>query len=52
MMFNYDIQNAIVAFVDSIRPMGDAQAALYESILSQFANAASGFLTSIGYPPR
>ena len=51
-MFNYDLQNAIAAFVDSIRPMGDAQASLYESILSQFANAASAFLTSIGLPPR
>ena len=49
---NFQLQYAIAAFVDSIRPMGDAQAALYNSVLSGFAMTVSNFLTSIGLPPR
>ncbi|MGW5270144.1 hypothetical protein ACWEQ4_16085 [Rhodococcus sp. NPDC003994] len=52
MIFNYDLQNAIVAFVDSLRPTADLQREIYLNAVSGFATTVSNFLTSIGYPPR
>lgn len=49
---NYDIQNAIVAFVDSLRPTADLQREIYLNTVGDFAMLVSNFLTSIGFPPR
>ena len=50
-MYNWDLQNAIAAFVESLRPTGDLQHDLYVGVLDGFANVASGVLTLLGFPP-
>lgn len=50
-MYNWDLQNLIAAFVDSLRPSGQAQADLYMSVLHGFADLQSQLLTMLGYPP-
>lgn len=49
---NFDLQNAIVAFVDSLRPTADIQRQIYLDAVGGFAATVSNFLTSIGFPPR
>lgn len=50
-MYNWVVQDAIVAFVDSLKPQFGAQADLYQYVLGQIAMGASNLLTSLGYPP-
>lgn len=50
-MYNWDVQNAIAAFVDSLRPMWPAQRELYYHTLYGFADMQSHLLTLLGYPP-
>jgi hypothetical protein len=50
-MYNWDLQKAIAAFVDWLRPTGDLQNQLYVGVLHAFAGAASGLLTLLGFPP-
>lgn len=50
-MYNWDVQNAIVAFVDSQKPYFEYQHELYYSSLYAFVDFTSHFLASIGYPP-
>lgn len=50
-MYNWSVQNAIVAFVDSLEPQFGAQADLYQYVLGQIATGASNLLTALGYPP-
>lgn len=49
---NFDLQNAVVAFVDSLRGTADIQRQIYLDVVGGFASTVSNFLTSIGYPPR
>ncbi|MBA4858147.1 hypothetical protein [Nocardia farcinica] len=49
-MYNWDLQNAIVAFVDSLRPSAQ-QHELYMSVLYAFVDMQSHLLTLLGYPP-
>lgn len=50
-MYNFDLQNAIAAFVDSLRPTADLQHQIYVSALHAFVDLQSGLLTLLGYPP-
>ncbi|GAB2658967.1 hypothetical protein ABI214_06130 [Prescottella soli] len=50
-MYNWDVQNAIVAFVDSLRPMSQYYRDLYFGSLYSFADQQSELLTMLGYPP-
>ncbi|MDV7245733.1 MULTISPECIES: hypothetical protein [Rhodococcus] len=50
-MYNWDVQNAIVAFVDTLKPSWPAQRELYYSVLYGFADMQSHLLTLLGYPP-
>lgn len=50
-MYNWVVQDAIVAFVDSLKPQFGAQSDLYQYVLGQIAMGASNLLTSLGYPP-
>ncbi|WP_165497172.1 hypothetical protein [Rhodococcus sp. ABRD24] len=50
-MYNWDVQNAIVAFVDSLRPMAPYYRDLYIGSLHAFADHQSELLTMLGYPP-
>ncbi|NLU83839.1 hypothetical protein [Rhodococcus sp. HNM0569] len=50
-MFNWDVQNAIVAFVDTQRPFFAQQHEMYYSALYHFADTQSHLLTLLGYPP-
>ena len=50
-MYNWDVQNAIVAFVDTLRPSWPAHPDLYYSVLYGFADMQSHLLTLLGYPP-
>ncbi|ANS26907.1 hypothetical protein ACVH9Z_23170 [Rhodococcus opacus] len=50
-MYNWDVQNAIVAFVETLRPSWPAQHDLYYSVLYGFADMQSHLLTLLGYPP-
>ncbi|WP_127914886.1 hypothetical protein [Prescottella agglutinans] len=50
-MYNWDVQNAIVAFVDSLRPMSQFYRDLYYGSLYSFADHQSELLTMLGYPP-
>lgn len=50
-MYNWDLQNAIVAFVESQRPYWPAQHELYLSVLHGFVDLQSQLLTMLGYPP-
>ncbi|EOM76137.1 hypothetical protein [Rhodococcus rhodnii] len=51
-MYNWELQNAIVAFVDMLRPSFPQQAELYQDGLHSFATFASDMLTMMGYSPR
>ncbi|MEV6278154.1 hypothetical protein [Nocardia sp. NPDC051832] len=50
-MYNWDLQNAIAAFVDSLRPYGPAQHELYMHALYTFVDMQSHLLTLLGFPP-
>ncbi|MFD4367928.1 hypothetical protein [Rhodococcus sp. NPDC058521] len=50
-MYNWDVQNAIVAFVDLFRPTWPQQHELYYNALYGFADMQSHLLTLMGYPP-
>jgi len=50
-VYNWDLQNAIVAFVDSLRPSAQQQHELYMSVLYAFVDMQSHLLTLLGYPP-
>lgn len=50
-MYNWDVQNQIVAFVDSLRPMADYYHDLYYGALHAFADQVSMLWTMLGYPP-
>ncbi|WP_185981548.1 hypothetical protein [Skermania sp. ID1734] len=49
--YNWDLQNAIAAFVDSLRPSAQYQHDLYISVLHGFVQLNSQLLTMLGYPP-
>jgi hypothetical protein len=51
-MYNWDLQNAIAAFVDSLRPSAELQSDLYLALLHAFAHTNSALLTLLGFPPR
>lgn len=50
-MYNWSVQNVIVAFVDTMRPHWPEQRALYYDVLYSFADMQSHLLTLMGYPP-
>ncbi|TQM30732.1 UBA-like protein [Nocardia bhagyanarayanae] len=50
-VYNWDLQNAISAFVDSLRPGAEHQHELYMSVLYAFVDMQSHLLTLLGYPP-
>lgn len=50
-MYNFDLQNMIAAWIDSMRPMGPAQHDLYLNVLYTFVDMQSHLLTLLGYPP-
>lgn len=50
-MYNWELQNAITAFVDSLRPMAPYFRDLYIGSLHAFAHQMSDLLTAMGYPP-
>ncbi|MGC0362957.1 hypothetical protein ABH922_000941 [Rhodococcus sp. 27YEA15] len=50
-MFNWDVQNQIVAFVDSLRPMAGFYRDAYYGSLYSFADQQSMLLTLLGFPP-
>ncbi|MGB3770002.1 MAG: hypothetical protein WBF79_05340 [Rhodococcus sp. (in: high G+C Gram-positive bacteria)] len=49
---NFELQNAIAAFVDSLRGTADIQREIYLNSVGSFATFVSNYLTSIGFPPR
>ncbi|MDJ0392303.1 hypothetical protein QMK17_03015 [Rhodococcus sp. G-MC3] len=50
-MYNWIVQDAIVAFVNSLMPDFPRQEMLYQNGLTDLASALSSLLTSLGYPP-
>ncbi|MEV6431242.1 hypothetical protein [Nocardia sp. NPDC051463] len=50
-MYNWDLQNAIAGFVDSLRPGAQHQHDLYMSVLYAFVDMQSHLLTLLGFPP-
>jgi len=50
-MYNWSVQNQIVAFVDSLRPYADRIQEDYYHALYAFADQQSALLTMFGYPP-
>ncbi|MBF6474752.1 MULTISPECIES: hypothetical protein [Nocardia] len=50
-MYNWELQSAIAAFVDSMRPHWQEQHDLYMTVLYAFADMQSHLLTLLGYPP-
>ncbi|WP_433731918.1 hypothetical protein ACQP0C_07655 [Nocardia sp. CA-129566] len=50
-MYNWDLQNAIAAFVDSLRPGAQQQHDIYMSALYAFVDMQSHLLTLLGFPP-
>lgn len=50
-MYNWDLQNAIAALVDALRPTGDLQHQLYLMALHGFVDLQSALLTLLGFPP-
>ncbi|GCB57597.1 hypothetical protein HND25_23785 [Rhodococcus erythropolis] len=50
-MYNWDLQNQIVAFVDSLRPMAGYYHDMYYGSLYAFADQQSHLLTLLGFPP-
>ncbi|MBL1076076.1 hypothetical protein JK358_16885 [Nocardia sp. 2] len=49
--YNWDLQNAIAAFVESQRPNFQAQHELYLHGLYAFVDMQSHLLTLLGFPP-
>ncbi|WP_198162486.1 hypothetical protein [Rhodococcus sp. p52] len=50
-MYNWSVQNQIVAFVESLRPYADEIRADYWHALYSFADQQSALLTMLGSPP-
>lgn len=50
-MYNWIVQDAIVAFVESLRPDFPHHEMLYQAGLTDLASALSHLLTTLGYPP-
>lgn len=50
-MYNWSVQNQIVAFVDSLRPYSDQIRTGYYDALYAFVDHQSHLLTMLGYPP-
>lgn len=50
-MYDWSVQNQIVAFVDSLRPYADEIREGYYHALYGFADQQSHLLTLLGYPP-
>ncbi|WP_169811480.1 hypothetical protein [Nocardia harenae] len=50
-MYNWDLQNAIAAFVDTLRPNGAQQHEMYMSALYAFVDMQSHLLELLGFPP-
>jgi hypothetical protein len=50
-MYNWSVQNAIVAFVDSLRPHSEQHHEMYMNALYNFVDMQSHLLTLLGYPP-
>ncbi|MBP1160074.1 hypothetical protein ABIC28_002450 [Rhodococcus sp. PvR044] len=50
-MYNWSVQNAIVAFVDSLRPYSEQHHEMYMNALYNFVDMQSHLLTLLGYPP-
>ncbi|GAA5088410.1 MULTISPECIES: hypothetical protein [Nocardia] len=50
-MYNWSVQDAIVAFVDSMKPNWQAQHELYLRVLYGFVDMQSHLLTLLGFPP-
>ena len=50
-MYNWIVQDAIVAFVNSLKPDFPRQEMLYQHGLTDLASALSNLLTALGYPP-
>lgn len=50
-MYNWSLQNAISAFVESQKPHWPAQHDLYLSVLHGFVDMTSHALTLLGMPP-
>ncbi|MEE2034528.1 hypothetical protein [Rhodococcus chondri] len=50
-MYDWSVQNQIVAFVDSLRPYAGEIREGYYSALYAFADQQSHLLTMLGYPP-
>lgn len=48
---NWDLQNSIVAFVDSLRPNAPLYHDMYMNGLYSFVDMQSHLLTMLGYPP-
>lgn len=48
---NWSVQNAIVAFVDSMKPNWPSQQEAYLNALHGFVHMQSEMLTTLGYPP-
>ncbi|MBF6060822.1 hypothetical protein [Nocardia terpenica] len=50
-MYNWSLQDAIVAFVQSQQPFWQGQHELYLSVLYGFVDMQSQLLTLLGFPP-
>lgn len=50
-MYNWSLQDAIVAFVQSQKPNFQAQHDIYLSVLYAFVDMQSHLLTLLGFPP-
>ncbi len=50
-MYNWSLQDAIAAFVESQKPNWQAQHDLYLSVLYGFVDMQSHLLTLLGFPP-
>lgn len=50
-MYNWVVQDAIVAFVNSMKPDFPRQEMLYQQGLTDLSMALSNLLTALGYPP-
>ena len=50
-MYNWSVQDAIAAFVDSLKPDFPHHEMLYQQGLTDMGSALSNLLTALGYPP-
>ncbi|WP_405161054.1 hypothetical protein OG203_32455 [Nocardia sp. NBC_01499] len=50
-MYNWSVQDAIAAFVDTMKPNWQAQHDLYLTVLYGFVDMQSHLLTLLGFPP-